>query len=264
MCARDPIRTGARSTLVVASLVASCMFSLPVFASDGPPDSTTLNAEAAGGPSWRDIFTIKLTDAYSLAIEVGPILYALGIAAGVAMARRRRGRRPPSWSAVEAEVQLGGIGAVKIRPSYEDIQIAHRAWVELVTRKAALPFDEDHDVIREVYNSWYALFQEMRSLAKAIPAEKVRRSKDTRELVRLLVDALNRGIRPHLTQWQARFRHWYDEAIRSIPERSPQEVQRDYPQYQELVDDLKKVNRELVAYAEVIREIAHGKGKLGE
>jgi hypothetical protein len=210
--------------------------------------------------TWQDLITIKITDAYGLAINVGPVFLALLVlgAAGWIVYHYFRRRRLPSWSVVEAQVQLGGIGAVKIRPSYDDIQVAHKAWVELVTRKAALPFDKDHDVISEVYDSWYALFQEMRSLTKTIPAERVRGSKDTQELVRLLVDALNRGLRPHLTQWQARFRHWYEDALKKSTEKSPQEIQRDFPQYQELVDDLIKVNEQLVEYAEVIRRIAHG------
>jgi hypothetical protein len=211
--------------------------------------------------TWRDLITIKITDAYSLAINVGPVFLALlvlGVARWIVYHYYFRRRRLPSWSVVEAQVQLGGIGTVKIRPSYDDIQVAHKAWVELVTRKAALPFDKDHDVISEVYNSWYALFQEMRTLTKTIPAERVRGSKDTQELVRLLVDALNKGLRPHLTHWQARFRHWYEDALKESTERSPQEIQRDFPQYQELVDDLIKVNEQLVEYAEVIRRIAHG------
>lgn len=213
--------------------------------------------------SWRDLVTIKITENITLAVEIGPIFLALlvlGLAAWVTYHYWYRHRGLPSWSVVEAEVQLGGIGRVKIRPGYEDIRVAHKAWVELVTRKAALPFEEDHDVISEIYDSWYALFQEMRSLTKTIPAEKVRGSKDTQELVRLLVDALNKGLRPHLTQWQARFRHWYEEALKKNPEKSPQELQRDYPQYGELVDDMKKVNKQLVQYAEVIKRIAHGEG----
>lgn len=213
--------------------------------------------------TWRDLITIRITDAYSLSIEVGPVFLAL-LVLGVGWITYHyyfRRRRLPSWSVVEADVQLGGIGKVKIRPSYEDIQVAHKAWVELVTRKAALPFDKDHDVISEVYNSWYALFQEMRSLTKTIPAERVRQSKDTQELVRLLVSALNDGLRPHLTKWQARFRHWYNEALKTDVQKGPQEVQREFPQYQELVDDLVNVNKQLVDYADVIRRIAHGQDR---
>ena len=153
---------------------------------------------------------------------------------------------------------VGGRGESQRGKQRPPSQVAHKAWVELVTRKAALPFEEDHDVIYEVYNSWYALFQEMRNLVKTIPAEKVRDSKDTQELVRLLVDALNKGLRPHLTQWQAKFRHWYEEALKKSSGKSPQEVQREYPNYRELVDDLIRVNKQLVEYAVVIKRIAQG------
>lgn len=210
--------------------------------------------------NWQDLLTVKFTDKHGLAIEMGPALFLVLVLGVIVWAIYRCCHRQElsSWAAVEADIKLGGIGTIKIRPSYEDIQVAHKAWVELVTRKAALPFQEDHDVICEVYDSWYALFQEMRSLAKTIPAEKVRNSKDTQELVRLLVDALNKGLRPHLTQWQAKFRHWYEEEIKKNPGKSPQEVQREYPHYPELVKSLIEVNKELVQYAEVIKQIAQG------
>ncbi|MBI4238189.1 MAG: hypothetical protein HY696_07220 [Deltaproteobacteria bacterium] len=210
--------------------------------------------------NWKDLITIRITDKYTLAIEAGPLFLVLIILIAVLWGvwHYYRRRKLPPWAVVEAEIQLGGIGNVKIRPSYEDIQVAHKAWVDLVTRKAALPFDEEHDVIAEVYDSWYALFQEMRTLAKAIPAEKVRSSKDTQELVRLLVDALNEGLRPHLTQWQARFRHWYDEELKKNLGKSPQEIQQGFPKYSELVKDLKRVNKQLVDYAGVIKRIAQG------
>ena len=209
--------------------------------------------------SWRDFITIRIAEPFNLVVEVGPILFILLIILiGFIIYQYWRRRRVLSWAVVEADIHLGGIGKVKIRPGYEDIQIAHKAWVELVTRKAALPFDEDHDVISEVYDSWHALFQEIRTLTKDIPAEKLRRSKYTQELVRLLVDALNKGLRPHLTRWQARFRHWYDEELKKSVLKSPQEIQQGFPQYRELVDDLIKVNKQLVAYAKFIKDIAQG------
>ena len=151
-----------------------------------------------------------------------------------------------------------GIGKVKIRPSYEDVQVAHKAWVELATRKAGLPFDEENDVIVEIYDSWYELFREMRNLAKQIPAEKVRARRDTRELIRILVGALDKGLRPHLTRWQAKFRRWYKTELGKYPDKSPQEIQKEYPEYQELVNDLRNVNEQLVQYTALIKRIAYG------
>ncbi len=210
--------------------------------------------------TWKDLLQIKVSDHFGLTIEAGPVLLGFVLFGLVAFLvyLRRRGPKCTDWSVVDTEVELGGIGKVRIRPSHEDVQIAHKVWVEMVTRKAGLPFDEEYDSISEVYDSWYALFQEIRGLAKEIPAEKLRNSKDTQELVRLLVDALNLGMRPHLTKWQAKFRHWYESAVKQDSGKSPQEIQKQFPQYQELVDDLKKVNKQIVAYTVVIKQIAQG------
>src|SRR5689334_20433816 len=58
------------------------------------------------------------------------------------------------------EMEIGvGANKVKIRPNHEDLQIAYRLWVELKTRKLGLLFEEDHDVIADVYSSWYDFFK---------------------------------------------------------------------------------------------------------
>lgn len=210
--------------------------------------------------TWKDLLQVKVSDNFGLTVNAGPVLLVLLLVGIVAFLiyLRRRSLKYAGWLVLDAEVQLGGIGKVRIRPSHEDVQIAHKAWVELVTRKAGIPFDEEHDVIVEVYDSWHDLFKEMRDLAKELPAEKLRNSKDTQELVRLLVDALNLGLRPHLTKWQAKFRHWYASAIEKSDGKSPQQIQKEYPYYRELVDELKKVNKQIVDYAVVIKQIAQG------
>ena len=113
------------------------------------------------------------------------------------------------YETVEATLKIGEIGEVKIAPNYEARQIAYQVWVELSTRKIGLPFDPDHDVIIEVYDSWHKAFGEIRNLAKGIPAHRIERSEDVRKLVELMFKVLNEGLRPHLTRWQAEFRRWY-------------------------------------------------------
>src|ERR1700682_18198 len=68
------------------------------------------------------------------------------------------------YELVKLNVQLGNVGSVELRPNNEDVQIAHRIWTELMTRKAAQPIDIEHDVIVEIYDSWYALFGRIRQL----------------------------------------------------------------------------------------------------
>ena len=139
-------------------------------------------------------------------------------------------------SDVELEIKLGGIGKVKIKPNHEVKQIAHKAWVELKTRKAGLVIDKDNDVISDIYKSWYLLFGEIRTLTRDIPASKLNDA-DTKRLVELLVDTLNDGLRPHLTRWRAKYEWWYDKAVAKDEhnELTPQDIQSRYSEYDELV-----------------------------
>lgn len=162
---------------------------------------------------------------------------------------------------VEATLKIGGIGEVKVRPNYDTVRIAYQAWVEIETRKVGLLFDEDHDVIVEVYNSWYEVFGRLRDLAKSVPAHRLRKCEDTRKLVEIMMRVLNEGLRPHLTQWQARFRHWHQIEQGKSPDMCPQELQQNFPQYDALVSDLKSVNVGMIEYANWLREIAEGKSK---
>jgi hypothetical protein len=166
--------------------------------------------------------------------------------------------RDKNWEAVELNIELGEVGHVTIRPNHEIMRVAHQGWVDIVTRKAGLLFDEEHDVIIEVYDSWYTLFTEFRSLTKSIPAEKIRENNDARVAMDVFIRALNGGLRPHLTRYQAKFRRWYKDASDKYPDKSPQEIQKMYPEYDELVKDLKKVNSQMLSFGESLRKIAYG------
>jgi hypothetical protein len=132
--------------------------------------------------------------------------------------------------------------------------------VELVTRKAALPFDRKHDAISEVYDSWYALFGELRKLARSISARNVRDEQGLCTLLTLLTDVLNRGLRPHLTRWQGPYRVWLNYQ-RDQDRKTPESVlQRQFPEYEELVSDLKETNGVLTELTEKLRRLAHGIG----
>lgn len=153
------------------------------------------------------------------------------------------------------DISLGGIGKVEITPNTEDLKIAHQIWTELVTRKAAIDIDPEHDVIHEVYDSWYHLFGRVRLLIADVPATQIHDNKSTKLLVDIAVKTLNEGLRPHLTKWQARYRHWYASAREKDSFLSPQELQQTYPNYDELITDMKRVNKQLKEYAEELKKL---------
>lgn len=144
------------------------------------------------------------------------------------------------------QITVNGI-SFEIECNNDVKKLAEEVWVELATRKIALPFDEENDVIEEVYNSWYTIFEKFREILKRIPLSK---SPSVERLTQVILITLNDKLRAHLTKWQARFRKWYEE--HKTDEGEPQDVQKQYPKYKELVSDLKMVNNEMI---ELIKEL---------
>ena len=130
-------------------------------------------------------------------------------------------------------------------------------WVELNTRKIGLEFDQENDVIVEVYDSWYEYFRVARELIKDLPIEKIECAS---ELIELATKVLNQGLRPHLTKWQARYRKWYESSVEeSDAKLSPQDIQKQYPYYDELLSDLIETSKRMIAYKELMYQIAFHK-----
>lgn len=156
-----------------------------------------------------------------------------------------------------AEVGIG-TGTVSFKPNIRDQEIAYKIWVELSTRKIGLPIDLDNDVISEVYDSWHSFFSITRELIKDIPVNKVK-NKSTRQIITLSIQVLNDGLRPHLTKWQARFRHWYDLELKDAKgDIDPQSIQAKYPKFNELKKDLESVNKGLMKYREKMHALVLG------
>lgn len=158
-------------------------------------------------------------------------------------------------SMIVNEATLGiGSSTITIKYNRRDQEIAYKLWVELSTRKIGVPYDVENDVIVEIYDSWYAFFSIARELLKEIPPEKLASSN---ELVELTQKVLNEGLRPHLTKWQAKYRKWYSTVCDA--EGTPQEIQRSYIDYDELLKDLLTTNTRMIKYTELLHEIAFKK-----
>jgi hypothetical protein len=206
--------------------------------------------------NFREIIKIYISDNYSLNVEFGIVTLGLIVLViFIIFIKTLTGKKKIFLkNDIELNIGLGGIGNLKIKPNYAVEQIVHKAWTELITRKAGLQIDPENDVIVEVYNSWYVLFGEMRSLIKEIPANKIQ-NKETQKVVNLLIDSLNQGLRPHLTKWQAKFRKWYEYKLGLNQDESPQQIQKQYPQYDELMRDLILINQQLVSYTNELKKI---------
>ena len=72
-----------------------------------------------------------------------------------------------------------------------------------------------------------------------------------------MVDTLNKGLRPHLTLWQAKFNKWYKSELEKEENKAvaPQVIQRNFPEYNVLMSDLLLINGQLVEYTNELKKI---------
>lgn len=204
-----------------------------------------------------DIINIELENWYSLSIKLNYfaiiLLFVILFGVSIIVKKILPLLHKNSMYIDEVELGIGTNSKVKIKFSREDREIAYKLWVEMSTRKIILPFDEENDVIVEVYDSWYSFFGIARGLLKDIPVEKLNSSK---QLISVTDRVLNKCLRPHLTKWQARFRKWYNLQLDSNSDLTPQGIQYTYPHYNELVNELKAINKNIDYYGEVLKKLA--------
>lgn len=209
-----------------------------------------------------DLFRFVVDKSLSLDIYVGsPFFIALIIILVILIGLSVLKSSMLPWRSFEIDETEFGIGdqKVKLKPNSQDEQIAYRIWVELSTRKIGLPIDLEDDVIAEIYDSWYNFFSVTRELIKDIPVSKVKKG-STQKIIRLSIEVLNHGLRPHLTKWQARFRRWYDHQLSDEGSlgAAPQEIQKEFPQYEELAKDMLELNDKLIRYRQRMYELVTG------
>lgn len=178
------------------------------------------------------------------------ILFLLTLLALLVM---KRLYKKVAYKTIKIEEAKIGIGNSSVTIKYDGSikEIAYKIWIELTTRKIGIQFDENYDVISEVYDSWYEAFRVIRTLLEEVPANRL---SDAKGLIELTTKVLNNGLRPHLTKWQAKYRAWYknNEGSEAL---NPQEKQREFPEYQSLVDDLKKANSIMIKYADELKRL---------
>jgi hypothetical protein len=192
---------------------------------------------------------------FSFHIDTVLLMLILFVVLAVIIFQLGRKIRLKSFEIDEAEIGIGN-QKIKIRPNLTDMQTAYRIWVELHTRKIGLAVQPEEDVIVEVYDSWYSFFKVTRELVKEIPISKLSQ-KNTKNIISLSIEVLNSGLRPHLTAWQAKFRRWYENEKNKDGNRelSPQEIQKKYPLYDEMITSIIIVNKRMVNYGNYLKRI---------
>ena len=202
-----------------------------------------------------DIFSIKIEDLQSIVLSVNVIAAAILFLLFILILQGIKWvYKKATFKTIHIQEATIGIGNSSVTIKYDGRikEIAYKIWIELTTRKIGIKFDEEYDVISEVYNSWYEAFKVIRLLLEDIPADRIGNAKG---LIELTTKVLNNGLRPHLTMWQAKYRAWYNKALEDNTNTSPQDIQKEFPEYQSLVADLKKTNDIMIKYADELKRL---------
>ena len=231
-----------------------------------PVDDAAISIQGQGlgvTQEWNVVSLSWQPDNWSFSIELGVPLVAIFVAAALIVLILRIVPLFGDRGLLEIDQAEIGVGDTKLsfRPNLTDRQVAYAIWVELSTRKIGLPIDLSDDVIAEIYDSWYNYFSVTREMIKTISVTKVR-NKSTRQIINLSINVLNNGLRPHLTKWQARYRHWYQQQVERIDKNAeewtvldPQEIQQKFPKYNELKEELMLINQQLIAYRAAMQSL---------
>lgn len=166
-----------------------------------------------------------------------------------------------NWHEMEVEISGSPKLKYKVKRNSDNLYIANRIHIELTTRKAAIPIDEKNDFIIEIYDSWYKLFNNIRDEIKTVPGNYLKDHDPTTALIGLTKKILNNALRPHLSEFQVKFRKWYDKAekLEENKDLTPQEIQAKYPDFDNLVESMKGVNKTLMDYAIELDKLVKGK-----
>lgn len=155
-----------------------------------------------------------------------------------------------------SEINLGiGNGSIIIKVDHQVQELAFRIWSEMATRKVGIKIDTENDIIEEVYNSWYKFFSIVRDNLKELNGYNLNIAQD---FIDLSLRVLNEGMRPHLTKWQGKFRKWYriTSEKEACENKTPQEIQSMFPEYEELIEDMVSTNLKMIQFKEELYKIA--------
>ena len=109
-------------------------------------------------------------------------------------------------------------------------------------------------------NGFSKFFAITRGLIREISVSKIKRE-STKKIINLSIDLLNEGLRPHLTKWQARYRFWFEREMKNLDGRmafSPQDIQKQFPEFDVLKLDMERVNKILITYRKTMRKLVFG------
>ncbi len=142
------------------------------------------------------------------------------------------------------------LGSLEFQDDESQQKAAWSLYVELSTRIAIQPLEENERVLREALTSLYNVFGITRQILREAGPEI---AKGPQSFGAVAIDVLNKGLRPLLVKWHPMLKA-YEE--RKPIERTSVEHERLWEHEKELRNEINKVREQMAIYVFVLGKIA--------
>ncbi len=134
-------------------------------------------------------------------------------------------------------------------------KIAWELYCELSTRVGVIDFKEIEDLFINCFDSWYAFFKFARKKVILIgPPKKNKKGDKKYNIISIVLSLLNDQLRPFLRKWHNRFTHFWKNNIDQADDLIA--LQKLYPDYNSLIEDLKQMSIKLKQTSEMLNKIS--------
>jgi hypothetical protein len=135
-------------------------------------------------------------------------------------------------------------------PNDAERRAAWELYVELITRVAVVPLPVGEGLLREALTSLYSLFAATREILRRHGPSIAEPKPDGQyNFGYLSVTMLNAVVRPVLTRWHPVLEEWENTRL---PQRSQAEHERQWPQADQLREELDRTRTILASYASLL------------
>lgn len=158
-------------------------------------------------------------------------------------------------NSVKVNLKLPLIGGIEGNWEFDDNQKAAswEMYVELVTRISVVKLEYDEGLLREALTSLHTLFSTTRNILRNYGPDVAKpKGKDNLSFGYIAVAILNTCIRPVLSKWHPLLLDYESKRGNS----SPLEHEGNWDKHDELREELEKVRKKLIEYANLLSKVA--------
>ena len=146
-----------------------------------------------------------------------------------------------------------GIGSIEFEANEVEQQAAWSLYVELMTRTAVQPLDQNCGLLREVLDSLYSLFSITREILRQAGPSVAHGPKSFGPLA---IEVLNKGLRPFNSKWHPLLKAYEESRPSNI---SQLEHEQKWQRYSEMRKDLLNLQDNIIVYANALAILAGAK-----